>query len=150
MYYYQGKPVSNVRFYKYGGQYRTEFVLDGKKMNVASNEVTTEKPDFTVWAEKEDVVEATHVPEKVETAEETVEETVEEENVEEFQEEVVEEEALTLVKIENSSSGKVTIVDFDSAEFTDLVEKKDWDLDAIERVLNGEQKTHKGHTFEWQ
>lgn len=163
MYYYKGKTVRNVRFYRIKGKGMVEFdTMDGEHKVLEGNVLSTLHPDFEEGkkrtvniVDKEPIKEPEKVEPKEEEPVETVvdEEPVEEAPVEEIAETEVEDfdtESSTLLKI-TDLDGDVDegIVDFDSKEFTDLVEKHTWDLEAIEKVLDGTQKTHKGYTFEW-
>ena len=163
IYYYDGQQLSNERFFKFKGEVRVEGTLpNGERVVVPSKDITTERPPSVAEYTKQELpteiqaefgakAKETEEP-KVEEptpAEEPVEEPVEEpaeEPAEEESEEVSEFEGQALLV--EDSNGDVSELTYGSDDFNKVVNENKLDLEAIDRVLNNEQKTHKGFSFE--
>ena len=155
MFYYNGQHVTNVRFYEYNGKSKVSFMIGAQTYYADAENLqkapTPESVSQDVFVEDEPKQE-----ELVEVVEEELEPEVEPEpEVElavemepEVDEPADEAEALVAI-IDLDGDEDEEIVDLGSQDFQELVKKHGWDIDAIERVLNGEQKTHKGYSFKW-
>lgn len=156
IYYYDGKQLNNERFFKFKGEHRVEGTLpNGESVVVPAKDITTERPTANTATHKEVAKPETEVKEEVkeqepkaeepkpteEVAKEPVEEPTEEES-----EEVSEFEGQVLLV--EDSSGDVSELTYGSDDFNKVVNENNLDLEAIDRVLNNEQKTHKGFSFE--
>lgn len=145
MFYYNGQHVTNVRFYEYGGKSKVSFMIGAQTYYADADDLekapTPESVSQDVFVEDEPKQE-----EVVEVVEEELGPEVEPEP--EVDEPADEAEALVVVTDLDGDEDE-QIVDLGSQDFQELVKKHGWDIDAIERVLNGEQKTHKGYSFKW-
>ena len=158
IYYYDGQQLSNERFFKFKGEHRVEGTLpNGERVVVPSKDVTTERPSVADYTKQELLVEvkAEFEPKTKETEEPKVEESAPvEEVVEEPTEEPAEEELEEVSEFEGKallvedSDGDVSELTYGSDDFNEMVEENKLDLEAIDRVLNNKQKTHKGFSFE--
>ena len=158
IYYYNGQQLNNERFFRFKGEGRVEGVLpNGERVVVPSKDITTERPSVAKHTKQElpTEIKAEFGSEAKETEEPKVEEpTPAEEPVEEPTEEPVEEESEEVSEFEGQallvedSNGDVSELRYGSDEFNKVVDKNKLDLEAIDRMLNNEQKTHKGFSFE--
>src|SRR5699024_6944717 len=154
IYYYDGQQLSNERFFKFKGEHRVEGTLpNGERVVVPAKDITTERPTTNTATPKEvakrEVKKQEPKVEEPTPAEEPTEEPVEEtveETVEEEPEEVSEFEGQALLV--EDSNGDVSELTYGSDDFHTVVDENKLDLEAIDRVLNNEQKTHKGFSFE--
>lgn len=165
IYYYDGQQFSNERFFKFKGEHRVEGTLpNGERVVVPAKDITTERPTVAEYTKQElpteikaefgaktEEAEEPEVEENLpeEPAEEVVEELTEEpveEPAEEESEEVSEFEGQALLV--EDSNGDVSELTYGSDDFHTVVDENKLDLEAIDRVLNNEQKTHKGFSFE--
>lgn len=161
IYYYDGQQLSNERFFKFKGEHRVEGTLpNGERVVVSAGDITTERPTTNTATPKEVAKPEVKAKEEVKKQEPKVEEpTPAEEPTEETAEEVVEEPAEEPTEEEVSefegqallvedSNGDVSELTYGSDDFHTVVDENKLDLEAIDRVLNNEQKTHKGFSFE--
>lgn len=156
IYYYDGQQLSNERFFKFKGEHRVEGTLpNGESVVVPAKDITTERPTANTDTRKEVAKPETKVKEEVKEQEPKVEEpTPTEEVAEEPTEEPVEEESEEVSEFEGQSllvedsNGDVSELTYGSDDFHTVVDENKLDLEAIDRVLNNEQKTHKGFSFE--
>lgn len=152
IYYYNGQQLSHERFFKFKGEHRVEGTLpNGERVVVPAKDITTERPTTNTATHKEVAKPKTKVKEEVKEQEPKAEEPTPteeptEEPVEEESEEVSEFEGQALLV--EDSNGDVTELTYGSDEFNKVVDKHKLDLEAIDRMLNNEQKTHKGFSFE--
>ena len=152
IYYYKGQQLNNERFFRFKGEGRVEGVLpNGERVVVSSAEVTTERPSVAEYTKQELPTEikadfGSETKETKEAEEPKVEESLPEEPAEEESEEVSEFEGQALI-VENSN-GYVSKLTYGSDDFNKVVDDNKLDLEAIDRMLNNEQKTHKGFSFE--
>lgn len=153
IYYYNGKQLTKERFFRFKGEGRVEgFLPNGERVVVPSSEVTTERPSVAEYTKQElpTEVKAEFGSETKEAEEPKVEgslpaEPTEEEPVEEESEEVSEFEGQALLV--EDSNGDVSKLTYGSDDFNKVVDDNKLDLEAIDRMLNNEQKTHKGFSF---
>lgn len=157
IYYYDGQQLSHERFFKFKGEHRVEGTLpNGERVVVPSKEITTERPSVAEYTKQELPTEIkAEFGAKTEEAEEPkVEEKLPEEPAKEVIEEPAEEESEEVSEFEGQvllvedSNGDVSELTYGSDDFNKVVDKNKLDLEAIDRVLNNEQKTHKGFSFE--
>lgn len=159
IYYYDGQQLSNERFFKFKGEVRVEGTLpNGERVVVPSKDITTERPPSVAEYTKQELpteIQAEFGAKAKETEEPKVEEpTPAEEPVEEPNEEPAEEESEEVSEFEGQallvedSNGDVSELTYGSDDFHTVVDENKLDLEAIDRVLNNEQKTHKGFSFE--
>lgn len=160
IYYYDGQQLSNERFFKFKGEHRVEGTLpNGERVVVSAGDITTERPTTNTATPKEVAKPEVKAKEEVKKQEPKVEEPTPaeeptEETVEEPVEEVVEEEPEEVSEFEGQallvedSNGDVSELTYGSDDFHTVVDENKLDLEAIDRVLNNEQKTHKGFSFE--
>ena len=156
IYYYDGQQLSNERFFKFKGEHRVEGTLpNGERVVVSAGDITTERPTTNTATPKEVSKPEVKAKEEVKKQEPKVEEpTPAEEPTEETVEEVVEEEPEEVSEFEGQallvedSNGDVSELTYGSDDFNKVVDENKLDLEAIDRVLNNEQKTHKGFSFE--
>lgn len=160
IYYYDGQQLSNERFFKFKGEHRVEGTLpNGERVVVPAKDITTERLTTNTATRKEAVKPETKVEEEVKEQEPKVEEPTPteepaEEVVEELTEEPAEEESEEVSEFEGQallvedSNGDVSELTYGSDDFNKVVDENKLDLEAIDRVLNNEQKTHKGFSFE--
>lgn len=156
IYYYDGQQFSNERFFKFKGEHRVEGTLpNGENVVVSAADITTERPTTNTATPKEVVKPETKVEEEVKEQEPKVEEpTPAEELTEEPTEEPVEEESEEVSEFEGQallvedSNGDLSELTYGSDDFNKVVNENKLDLEAIDRMLNNEQKTHKGFSFE--
>lgn len=161
IYYYDGQQLSHERFFKFKGELRVEGTLpNGERVVVPSKDVTTERPPSVAEYTKQELpteIQAEFGSETKETEEPKVEKPAEEvaeeltgepveEPAEEESEEVSEFEGQALLV--EDSNGDVSELTYGSDDFNTVVDENKLDLEAIDRVLNNEQKTHKGFSFE--
>lgn len=158
IYYYDGQQLSNERFFKFKGEHRVEGTLpNGERVVVPAKDITTERPTVAEYTKQElpteikaefgaktEEAEAPKVEENL--PEEPAEEVVEEPAEEPTEEEVSEFEGQALLV--EDSNGDVSELTYGSDDFHTVVDENKLDLEAIDRVLNNEQKTHKGFSFE--
>lgn len=102
-------------------------------------EVESEQNDGVI---EENVDENTPVAVSEEVVDKDTDDTVEANT-----EQLNEDNDKSVVAINVSDDSEVNIGDIDSKSFSDFVDSKKMDINAVLRVLNGEQKTHKGYTF---
>ena len=161
IYYYDGQQFSNERFFKFKGEHRVEGTLpNGERVVVSAGDITTERPTTNTATPKEVAKPEVKAKEEVKKQEPKVEEPT---PAEEPTEEVVEESAEELVEepteeevsefegqalLVEDSNGDVSELTYGSDDFHTVVDENKLDLEAIDRVLNNEQKTHKGFSFE--
>ena len=150
IYYYNGQQLNNERFFKFKGEGRVEGELpDGERVVVPSKDVTTERPSVAEYTKQElpTEVKAEFGSEAKEKEGLKGEESLSEEPAkeEDNSEEVSEFEGKALLV--EDSHGDVSELTYGSDDFRKLVDKKKLDLEAIDRMLNNEQKTHKGLSF---
>lgn len=156
IYYYDGQQFSNERFFKFKGEHRVEGTLpNGERVVVPAKDITTERPTANTATHKEVAKPEIKVEEKVKEQEPKVEEpTPAEEPTEELTEEPAEEESEEVSEFEGQallvedSDGDLSELTYGSDDFNKVVDKNKLDLEAIDRMLNNEQKTHKGFSFE--
>lgn len=159
IYYYDGQQFSNERFFKFKGEHRVEGTLpNGERVVVPAKDITTERPTVAEYTKQElpTEIKAEFVGSKTkETEEPKVEEpTPTEELIEEPVEEPAEEESEDVSEFEGQallvedSDGDVSELTYGSDDFNKVVDENKLDLEAIDRMLNNEQKTHKGFSFE--
>ena len=166
IYYYNGQQLNNERFFKFKGEGRVEGELpNGERVVVPSKDVTTERPSVAEYTKQElpTEIKAEFGSETEEAEDPKGEESLSEEPAEEVvglpeepteepaeeedsSEEVSEFEGKALLV--EDSYGDVSELTYGSDDFRKLVDKKKLDLEAIDRMLNNEQKTHKGLSFE--
>lgn len=166
IYYYNGQQLNNERFFKFKGEGRVEGELpNGERVVVPSKDVTTERPSVAEYTKQElpTEIKAEFGSETKETEDLKGEENLSEEPAKEVvglpeepteepaeeednSEEVSEFEGKALLV--EDSNGDVSELTYGSDDFNKLVDKKKLDLEAIDRMLNNEQKTHKGFSFE--
>jgi len=166
IYYYDGQQLSHERFFKFKGELRVEGTLpNGERVVLPSKDITTERrPSVAEYTKQElpteikaefgaktEEAEEPKVEEKLpeEPAEEQVEEPAKEvieEPAEEELEEVSEFEGQALLV--EDSNGDVSELTYGSDDFNKVINENKLDLEAVDRVLNNEQKTHKGFSFE--
>ena len=162
IYYYNGQQLNNERFFKFKGEHRVEGELpNGERVVVPSKDVTTERPSVAEYTKQElpteikaefgsETEEAEDLKGEESLSEEPAEEVVglpeEPTEEEDSSEEVSEFEGKALLV--EDSHGDVSELTYGSDDFNKLVDKKKLDLEAIDRMLNNEQKTHKGLSFE--
>lgn len=157
IYYYNGQQLSHERFFKFKGEHRVEGTLpNGERVVVPAKDITTERPTVAEYTKQElpTEIEAEFGSETKETEEPKDEEKLPEEPAEEVIEEPAEEELEEVSEFEGQallvedSNGDVSELTYGSDDFNKVVDKNKLDLEAIDRVLNNEQKTHKGFSFE--
>ena len=157
IYYYDGQQLSHERFFKFKGEHRVEGTLpNGERVVVPAKDITTERPSVAEYTKQELPTEIkAEFGTKTEEAEEPkVEEKLPEEPAEEVIEEPAEEESEEVSEFEGQallvedSNGDVSELTYGSDDFHTVVDENKLDLEAIDRVLNNEQKTHKGFSFE--
>lgn len=161
IYYYDGQQFSNERFFKFKGEHRVEGTLpNGERVVVPAKDITTERPTVAEHTKQElpTEIKAEFGSETKETeepkGEENPTEEPAEEVVEELTEEPAEEESEEVSEFEGQallvedSNGDVSELTYGSDDFNKVVDENKLDLEAIDRVLNNEQKTHKGFSFE--
>src|SRR5574344_1166823 len=157
IYYYDGQQLNNERFFKFKGEHRVEGILpNGERVVVPAKDITTERPTIAEYTKQElpTEVKAEFGSETKETGEPKVEEKLPEEPAEEVIEEPAEEELEEVSEFEGQallvedSNGDVSELTYGSDDFNKVVNENKLDLEAIDRVLNNEQKTHKGFSFE--
>lgn len=157
IYYYDGQQLSHERFFKFKGEHRVEGTLpNGERVVVPAKDITTERPTVAEHTKQELPTEIkAEFGTKTEEAEEPkVEEKLPEEPAEEVIEEPAEEESEEVSEFEGQallvedSNGDVSELTYGSDDFNTVVDENKLDLEAIDRVLNNEQKTHKGFSFE--
>ena len=152
IYYYDGQQLSHERFFKFKGEHRVEGTLpNGERVVVSAKDITTERPTTNTATRKEVAKPEAKAKEEVKEQEPKVEEPTPseeptEEPAEEESEEVSEFEGQVLLV--EDSNGDVSELTYGSDEFNKVVDKHKLDLEAIDRMLNNEQKTHKGFSFE--
>ena len=152
IYYYDGQQLSNERFFKFKGEHRVEGTLpNGERVVVPAKDITTERPTVNTATPKEVAKPEVKVEEEVKEQEPKVEEPT---PVEEPTEEPVEEESEEVSEFEGQallvedSNGDVSELTYGSEDFNKMVDENKLDLEAVDRMLNNEQKTHKGFSFE--
>ena len=157
IYYYDGQQLNNERFFKFKGEHRVEGTLpNGERVVVPAKDITTERPTVAEYTKQELPTEIkAEFGTKTEEAEEPkVEEKLPEEPAKELVEEPSEEESEEVSEFEGQallvedSNGDVSELTYGSDEFNKVVDENKLDLEAIDRVLSNEQKTHKGFSFE--
>ena len=158
IYYYDGQQLNNERFFKFKGEHRVEGTLpNGERVVVSAGDITTERPTVAEYTKQELPTEIkAEFGVKTEEAEEPkVEENLPEEPTEEVVEEPAEEPTEEEVSefegqalLVEDSNGDVSELTYGSDDFHTVVDENKLDLEAIDRVLNNEQKTHKGFSFE--
>lgn len=157
IYYYDGQQLSHERFFKFKGEGRVEGTLpNGERVVVPSKEITTERPSVAEYTKQElpTEIKAEFGTETEEAEEPKAEEKLPEEPAEEVIEEPAEEESEEVSEFEGQallvedSNGDVSELTYGSDDFNKVVDENKLDLEAIDRVLNNEQKTHKGFSFE--
>lgn len=164
-YFYNGELVSAVRFFSYGKEHRVEFMLHGERYIEQADVLTTERPpaptrlperkvgvvgvDFASGEDTTEYVEVNVEP-KGETPHKTEAEPNEElDAIEPEPEPESELDDFKFIKVTRISNDKSEVFE-NKEEYDAFVKKHDLDEEAIGRVLDGEQKTHKGFTFENQ
>lgn len=141
--YYKDRLLDEVRFFSYGDKQLASFVLDGERCTVLASEISIEsyrgfKNDTEI---KSDEVKFVTEPKEIEEVEEENETEQEAPHVDL---EVVSE---TVTATRLSDELETPLGEIDSEDFNNFVKKHKLDPEAIQRVLDGEQKTHKGFTF---
>ena len=155
IYYYDGQQLNNERFFKFKGEHRVEGTLpNGERVVVSAEDITTERPTIAEYTKQELPTEIkaefgakTKETEEPKVEEPTPTEEVAEEPVKEPAEEEVSEFEGQALLVEDSN-GDVSELTYGSDDFHTVVDENKLDLEAIDRVLNNEQKTHKGFSFE--
>ena len=158
IYYYDGQQFSNERFFKFKGEHRVEGTLpNGERVVVPAKDITTERPTVAEHTRQElpNEFKTEYVSKTKETEEPKVEESLPEEPAEEVVEELPEEPTEEEVSefegqalLVEDSNGDVSELTYGSEDFNKMVDENKLDLEAIDRMLNNEQKTHKGFSFE--
>ena len=154
IYYYDGQQLNNERFFKFKREHRVEGTLpNGERVVVPAKDITTERPTIAEYTKQE-------LPTKIKAefgskTKEKEEPKVEDpSSVEESTEEPAEEESEEVSEFEGQallvedSNGDVSELTYGSDDFNKVIDENKLDLEAIDRVLNNEQKTHKGFSFE--
>ena len=170
MYYYNGESVHNVRFYHAKGRDMVEFTLHGERMAMDGSVLTTEIPEMPyirgVIYEKSEQPDTLNIEESEVTEPDTTEqdlsdvaesEELEPEVVEQVVEDSTEVDQGVNQEVASEFEGQSLLVDdpdedttemvYGSEEFVALVEEHNLDVEAIDRILRDEQKTHKGFSF---
>lgn len=163
-YFYKGELVSAVRFFSYGKEHRVEFMLGGERYIEQADVLTTERPPAPTRLPERKVKEAEMHNVYVNTegshadpigepgpdgSDHIYNAQKEESSVEEEVDEDEPEDEFTPVKATRVSNDKSEVLEAELS-FHEFIEKHDLDEEAVRRVLDGEQKTHKGFTFENQ
>ena len=155
IYYYNGQQLNNERFFKFKGELRVEGTLpNGERVVLPSKDITTERRPSVAEYTKQELpteIQAEFGAKTEEVEEPKVEEKLPEEPAEEVIEEPTEEEVSEFegqALLVEDSNGDVSELTYGSDDFNKVVDKNKLDLEAVDRVLNNEQKTHKGFSFE--
>lgn len=147
--YYKDRLLDGVRFFEYGKEQLATFELDGKKMTVPASEVTNE----TYRGFQGVTSQISVTPEGLKTNADNIEidgdvrhdnEPEPKEEDSEVDSEVVSE---TVVATRLSDESETALGEIGSDEFNEFIKKHKLDVEAVQRVLDGEQKTHKGFSF---
>lgn len=148
--YYKDRLLDGVRFFEYGRDQFATFELDGKKLTVPAYEVTEEA--YRGFQGGGDVVtDNTDKAVTTDTTETDLKEDVHHDIEPEPKEEVLEVDSKdvseNVVATRLSDESETALGEIGSEEFNEFVKKHKLDIEAVQRVLDGEQKTHKGFSF---
>lgn len=148
--YYKDRLLDGVRFFSYGDEQLATFELDGKKLTVPASEVTDET--YRGFQEVGIVVaDNTDKTITIDTTETDLKKVVNHDNEPEPKEEALEVDSEdvseNVVATRLSDESETALGEVGSDEFNEFVEKHKLDIEAVQRVLGGEQKTHKGFSF---
>lgn len=131
--YYKGKFIDTIREYTYGHELMAEIEVGGERLYVPRKELTEKPTTASVQPEEKPKAVTKTVKEKVEVAVEDIVETEPK-------------ETRKSKKVYLATNGK-TQLRFENVNDANVRRYK-FDKKSIEAVINGEQKSHKGFTFE--
>lgn len=147
--YYKDRLLDGVRFFSYGNEQLATFELDGKKLTVPASEVTDET--YRGFQGSVDVAADNTDKTIITTIEIDLKKDVPHDNEPEPKEEASEVDSEdvseNVVATRLSDESETALGEVGSDEFNEFVEKHKLDIEAVQRVLDGEQKTHKGFSF---
>lgn len=148
--YYKDRLLDKVRFFEYGKEQLATFELDGEKLTVPASEVTNET--YRGFQGGGDVVtDNTDKAITTDTTETDLKEEVHHDTEPEPKEEdsEVDSKAVSENVVANrlSDESETALGEIGSDEFNEFIKKHKLDIEAVQRVLDGEQKTHKGFSF---
>lgn len=149
--YYKDRLLDGVRFFDYGNEQLATFELDGKKLTVPASEVTEE----TYRGFQEGGIAVADNTDKaitIDTTETDLKKVVNHDNEEpepEEEDSEVDSKAVSENVVANrlSDESETALGEIGSDEFNEFIKKHKLDVEAVQRVLDGEQKTHKGFSF---
>ena len=140
-YYYGEKLVSITRTFRFASKMKSEIkFFDGTTMVVDRSEIT-EQPAF------ENNVEEVQEDFKFNDFKNDEQEDKAKTTLEEFQNAFPKSESQVVVAHKVSNSKETEIGEIGSDEFNKFVDSKKLSVEAIQSVLDGTQKTHKGFSF---
>lgn len=140
-YYYGEKLVSITRTFRFASKMKSEIkFFDGTTMVVDRSEIT-EQPVF------ENNVEEVQEDFKFNDFKNDEQEDKAKTTLEEFQNAFPKSESQVVVAHKVSNSKETEIGEIGSDEFNKFVDSKKLSVEAIQSVLDGTQKTHKGFSF---
>lgn len=171
-YFFGNKMVSGVRFFSYGKEHRVEFMLGGERYIEQADVLTTERPPAPTRLPERKV---SVVGVDLASGEDSVgygefimgakgsiglsgakgvsshkTEAEPNEELDAIEPELESElDDFKFIKVTRTSNDKSEVFE-NKEDYDAFVKKHNLDEEAIERVLDGEQKTHKGFTFENQ
>lgn len=147
--YYKDRLLDGVRFFEYGKEQLATFELDGKKLTVPASEVTNESyrgfqggGDVVTDNTDKTIITTIEIDLKKDVPHDTEPEPKEEDS--EVDSKDVSE---NVVATRLSDESETALGEIGSEEFNEFVKKHKLDVEAVQRVLDGEQKTHKGFSF---
>ena len=148
--YYKDRLLDGVRFFDYGNEQLATFELDGENLTVPASEVTDEtyrgfQGGGIVVADNTDktvTIDTTEIDLKKVVNHDTEPEPKEEDSE-------VDSKAVSENVVANrlSDESETALGEIGSDEFNEFIKKHKLDVEAVQRVLDGEQKTHKGFSF---
>ena len=147
MYYYKGKMVSSPRFFTVGNEHKVEFKLDGETHITNGSEVVDYDGMKLAQKALEDATKTLEKPvEKHNEAKET-KETPKEEAVKDVDNKEEEDNQFTKIVATNVKTKRKYKLNTEQ-DFNKFVTRYKLDEAAIQDVLDGKQKTHKGFSFD--
>ncbi|MBS4462271.1 hypothetical protein JXA27_06830 [Aerococcaceae bacterium zg-B36] len=136
---YKGHRVDSIREFNYGSHSMAEIIVNNERYVVKRNEIKDVEFE-TIGVMKPNGVFREEQPKKESKS-------VKQESANVVEDSTNKETTTVIVAINNTTGEETVLGTQESQTFNDFVKENKLNIEAIDHVLNGKQKTHKGYTF---